>query len=88
MIYFLGFENDTVKSDCPMEENYEIFQDLIQTVGLLYYFTSLTVCSGYFQSFFSFFPRPPDPKSEKKNPVNHQLIKKYGLSMLLSVGYA
>ena len=29
-----------------MQENYEIFKDLIQTVGLIYYFTSLTVCSG------------------------------------------
>ena len=26
------FENDTVKSDCPMKENDEIFKDLIQTV--------------------------------------------------------
>ena len=37
------FESDTVQSDCPMQENYEIFKeiyeifkDLIQTVGLLY----------------------------------------------------
>ena len=30
------FENDIVKSDCPMQENFEIFKDLIQTVGLLY----------------------------------------------------
>ena len=30
------YESDTVKSDCPMQENYEIFKDLIQTVGLLY----------------------------------------------------
>ena len=30
------FESDTVKSDSPMQENYEIFKDLIQTVGLLY----------------------------------------------------
>ena len=30
------FENATVKGDCPMQENYEIFKDLIQTVGLLY----------------------------------------------------
>ena len=29
------FENDTIKSNCPMQENYEIFKDLIQTVGLL-----------------------------------------------------
>ena len=29
-----------------MQENYEILKDLIQTVGSLYYFTSLTVCSG------------------------------------------
>ena len=26
----------TVKSDCPFQENYEIFKDLIQTVGLLH----------------------------------------------------
>ena len=32
----MNFENDTVKSDCPMQENYEVFKDLIQTVGLLY----------------------------------------------------
>ena len=31
-----SFESDTVKSACPMQENYEIFRDLIQTVGLLY----------------------------------------------------
>ena len=32
--------------------------------------------TGHFQSFFiCFFFRPPDPKSEKQNPVN-QLIKK------------
>ena len=30
------FEDEFVKSDCPMQENYEIFKDLIQTVGLLY----------------------------------------------------
>ena len=30
------FEGDTVKSDCPMQENYEIFKDLIQTACLLY----------------------------------------------------
>ena len=29
------FESDTVKSDCSMQENYEIFKDLIQAVGLL-----------------------------------------------------
>ena len=33
---FCIFESDTVKSDCPMQENYKIFKDLIQTVGLLY----------------------------------------------------
>ena len=32
--------------------------------------------SGHFQSFFIFFFRPLDPKSEKKIPVN-QLIKKF-----------
>ena len=58
-------ESDTVKSDFPMQENYEIFKDLIQSVCLL---TSFTVCSrdikkkekssendqvtGHFQSFF------------------------------------
>ena len=35
------FENDTVKSDCPMQESYEIFKDLIQTVGV--YLNSFTV---------------------------------------------
>ena len=27
------FESDTVKKKCPMQENYEIFKDLIQNVG-------------------------------------------------------
>ena len=35
-VFLCIFEGDTVKSDCPMQENYEIFKDLIQTVGLLY----------------------------------------------------
>ena len=30
------FESDAVKSDCPMQENYEILKDLMQNVGLLY----------------------------------------------------
>ena len=72
-----------------MQENYEIFKDLIQTVGLLYLFN---VCSGdiyikkttsendqltgHFQSIF--FPST-DPKSEKKShkPTNK---KKSGLT--------
>ena len=64
------FENDTVKSDCTMQENYEICKDLIQTVGLR---TNFTVCSGDIKKgkrkkssdneksrFFCFFssPRP------------------------------
>ena len=32
--------------------------------------------TGHFQSFFIYFFRPPDPKSEKKIPVN-QLIRKF-----------
>ena len=35
------FESDTVKSDCPVQifsKNDEIYKDLIQTVGLPYYF--------------------------------------------------
>ena len=38
------FENDTVKSDCSMQENYEIFKDLIQIIGV--YLTSFTVFYG------------------------------------------
>ena len=34
-----------------------------------------------FRAFFFFFPSP-DPKSEKKNPVN-QLIKKSGLTLIV-----
>ena len=34
--FLCNFVGDTVQSDCPMQENYEIFKDLIQTVGLLY----------------------------------------------------
>ena len=30
------FKSATVKSDCPMQEKYEISKDVIQTVGLLY----------------------------------------------------
>ena len=33
--------SDTVKNDCAMQENYEIFKDLIQTIGLLYYINGL-----------------------------------------------
>ena len=36
MFYLCIFQSATVKSECPMQENYEIFKDLIQTVGLLY----------------------------------------------------
>ena len=35
------FKSATVKSDCPVQENYEIFKDLIQTFGSLYYFYCL-----------------------------------------------
>ena len=77
IIYFQGsvcvflciFENDTAKSDCPIQDNYEIFKDLIQIVGV--YLTSFTVFYGdikkssendqstcHFQSFFSFFFLP------------------------------
>ena len=63
------FKSATVKSDCPMQENDEIFKDLIQTDGLL---SSFTACfgtikkssendqlAGHFQSFFSpFFSSP------------------------------
>ena len=48
------FENDTVKSDCPMQENYEIFKDIIQTVGV------------YFTSFYCFFMEILKKSSEKK----------------------
>ena len=38
--HFLGsvcvFLSETFKSCCPMQENYELFKDLIQTIGLLY----------------------------------------------------
>ena len=82
-----------------MQENYEIFKDLMQTAGLLYLFwrylkkkkkssemkkknkkkiSEDDQSTGHFQSFFSFYFfyfRPPNPKSETKNPIN-QLIKK------------
>ena len=61
-------ESDTVKSDCPVQENYLKIKYI-----LLVYFTSFTVCSrdiknnalkmtshqstGHFQSFFSPPPR-------------------------------
>ena len=65
------FENDTVKSDCPMQENNEIFKDLIQTVGV--YLTSFTVFYG-------------DKKKKKKKNLalfeynlGHTRFRKYGL---------
>ena len=30
------FDSDTIKIDCPLQEDDEIFKKLIQTVGLLY----------------------------------------------------
>ena len=67
------FESATVKSDCPMQENYKIFKDLIQTVGLLLLVLLFVLeilkkenktsennqLTGHFQSFFSFFFCPP-----------------------------
>ena len=66
-----------------MQENYEIFNDLIQT---MVYFTSYTVCSGDIKKgkssenekkkalkrtsqlvIFRAFFSPPHPKSEKKS---------------------
>ena len=58
------FESDTVKSEFPMQEHYEIFKDLTQTVGLLYWYYCLKKAlkmikssendqsTGHFQSFF------------------------------------
>ena len=61
-----------LKSDCPMQENYEIFKDLIQTVGLLYYLNCLFwryfKKNGHFQSFYPPPPPSPNPKSEKNSP--------------------
>ena len=51
------FENATVKSNCPMQENYEIFKDF----------------TGHYQSFFF---RPPDPKSEKKNLEDLKVLRR------------
>ena len=76
------FESYTVKSDCPMQENYEIFKDLEQTVALLFVLEILKKAlkmkkkstendesTSYFQSFFFFFFfRPPNPKPEKEFP--------------------
>ena len=67
------FENDTVKSDCPMQENNEIFKDLIQTVGV--YLTSFTV----------FMEIKKKKKKKKKNlalfeyNLGHTRFRKYGL---------
>ena len=36
IIYFLGSACIILESDCHMQENNEIFKDLIQTVGVLY----------------------------------------------------
>ena len=68
------FENDTVKSDCPMQENYEIFKDLIQSVGLLFVLEILKkkALKMSFLELFFFFPPSPDPKSnEKKKSISN-----------------
>ena len=66
------FESDTVKSDCPVQIFRKImtfFKDLIQTVDIITRKkpSENDKLNGNFQSCFCFF-RPPDPKSEKKNP--------------------
>ena len=80
------FESDTVKSDCSMPENYELFKDLIQTVGLLY--LSITVCSGvikkkssendqstgHFQSFFSSFFSIYLSKKKSRKSANKKIL--------------
>ena len=75
------FEGDTVKRDCPVqifEKNYEIFQDLIQTVGLPYLFycffleilkknaLKMTSQLVIFRAFFSFFCFIPPTLNLKK----------------------
>ena len=76
------FESDTVKSDCPVQENDKIFKDFIQTVGyltivLLFFSGDIKKkkkkssendqFTGHFHSFFILFFHPLDPYSEKKN---------------------
>ena len=76
-----------------MQENYEIFKDLIQTVGLLFVLeiffkknsenekkksSENDQSSGHFQSFFSLFFHPPT-LNLKFFPVN-QLKKNSGLT--------
>ena len=83
------FENDTVKSDCPVQiflENDEIFKDYLNSFTVFLEIlkkkrtkssekkSSENELTGHFQSFFIYFFRPPDPRSEKQIPVN-QLIK-------------
>ena len=67
----------------------QIFKKIMKYLKILYilliYFTCFTVCSGDIKKnsendqsaghFQSFFPSP-DPKSERKNPVN-QLMKRF-----------
>ena len=73
------FENDTVKSDCPMQENYPIFKDLTVCSGNIKINVEKLKSSengqstGHFQSFFSVFFSAPT-LNLKKIPVDH-LIK-------------
>ena len=65
------FENDTVKRDCLMQENYEIFKDLIQTVGV------------YLTSFIVFMEILKKKGSEKKSSENDQSTGHFRVFSLL-----
>ena len=61
------FESDTVKSDCPVQIFRKMMKYLMQTVKK---------SSGKKKSS-EFFFRPPDPKSEKKFPINQPIKKSW-----------
>ena len=61
--------------------SFTVFSEDIKKIIIIKKSSENDQLTGHFQSFFIYFFRPPDPKSEKKNPVN-QLIKKSDLIIL------
>ena len=68
------FESATVKSDCPLQENYEIFNTdcwfaLLVFLFVLEVFKSLLVI---FRAFFLF--RPPKIKKNSRKSTNKKIL--------------
>ena len=90
------FESDTVKSDCPVQIFRKMMKYLKITLLVLLFSRDIKEkkssekklkkssendqSTGHFQSFFIYFFRSPDPRSEKKS--RKLTNKKSGLSSL------